>query len=263
MGTGSFSKQIIDQSSRYYDYNSINDGYDKILKNYSNNTNIASLHAIIRGIPIIYGIKNITSIILSYKYNHRLDSKWTFNKYHDESNTSYYVSRDDFTSILRMSFICNHIFDIVPEIVNQITDLLDSGKPLLISKESWLDKISKVHNYDFDKVSNIQGYNNLVKYDELCNYLANTLLPSVDKNDSNLSLQFKAVVQGIVDSSINDALFNLLSKQDSNLHNIKGLLKHLKIQDLEMINKHIDSEVLSARKIEKLISQSAPNSYRK
>jgi len=271
MGTGSFSKHIIDISSRYYDYNIINDGYDKILNNYNNSKDhperrgIASLHAIIRGIPIIFGIKNTTSIIISYKYIHRLDSKWIFNKYQtNESNTSYYVSREDFISILRMSFICNHIFDIVPEIVDDINELLDNGIPLLISKESWLEKISKVHNYDFDKVSNIQGFANLVKFDELCNHLATTLLPSVDKNNNNSS-QFKAIVQGIVDSSINDALFNLLSQQDTSMNKLReNLLKNLNIKDLEMINKHIETEVLSARKIEKLISsQSAPNSYRK
>ena len=163
-----------------------------------------------------------------------------------------------------MSFICNHIFDLVPEIINDINDLLNNGKSLLISKDLWLEKVSNYHNYDLEKVSLIQGYNNLVKFDELCNYLAITLLPNIDNNNNNQStLHFKAIVQDIVNTSINDALFNLVSNNDSNLKNIKGLLKNLKIEDLEMINKHIDSEVLSARKIEKLISQSAPNTYRK
>ena len=164
-----------------------------------------------------------------------------------------------------MSFICNHIFDLVPEIINDINDLLDNGKPLLISKDLWLEKVSKYHNYDLEKVSYIQGYNNLVKFDELCNYLATTLLPNIDNNNNinQSTSHFKAIVQDIVNTSINDALFNLVSNNDSNLKNIKGLLKNLKIQDLEMINKHIDSEVSSARKVEKIMTQSAPNTYRK
>jgi len=304
MGTGSFSKQIVDTSTRYYDINIINDAYDKILSDYNNSSStIATLHSIVRGIPIIFGIKNTIAIIIAYKYHHKLgihhlytattstttlspyhyhyyhhtitsitninpnvDNKWIYNNYiNDNNNTSYYVNRDDFILILRMSFICNHIFDLVPEIINNINDLLNNGKPLLISKDLWLEKVSKYHNYDLEKVSYIQGYNNLVKFDELCNHLATTLLPNIDNNNINnqSTLHFKAIVQDIVNTSINDALFNLVSNNDSNLKNIKGLLKNLKIEDLEMINKHIDSEVLSARKIEKLITQSAPNTYRK
>jgi len=122
-----------------------------------------------------------------------------------------------------------------------------------------------IHGYDFDKLSNVQGYNNLVKFDELCNQLANNLLPSIDKGSLNpYTLEMKAMVQGLVSSSINDAMFNLLSKGDSNLQNVKELLKNLKIQELEIVNKHIDSEVLSARKRDQIFqTQSAPNSYRK
>jgi hypothetical protein len=99
----------------------------------------------------------------------------------------------------------------------------------------------------------------------LCNQLANNLLPSIDKGSLNpYTLEMKAMVQGLVSSSINDAMFNLLSKGDSNLQNVKELLKNLKIQELEIVNKHIDSEVLSARKRDQIFqTQSAPNSYRK
>jgi hypothetical protein len=73
MGTGSFSKQIVDTSTRYYDINIINDAYDKILSDYNNSSStIATLHSIVRGIPIIFGIKNTIAIIIAYKYHHKL-----------------------------------------------------------------------------------------------------------------------------------------------------------------------------------------------
>lgn len=266
MGVGSFSKNIIDVSTQYYDYNIINNAYNKILKDYNNkNSNIATLHSILLGIPIIFGLKNKISIIIAYKYYHKLDNKWIYSQYeNDENNTSYYVNKNDFILVLRMAFIINHIFDIVPEIINNINDLLDQGKPLLISKESWLSKVSNTHNYDFDKVAIIQGYNNLVKFDVLCDYLATTLLPNVNIiNDNSNNNQLKDVVQDIVDTSINDAIYNLIHKRDN--RNIKKLLKNLTLTEVELLNKHIDSEVLSARRIEKRIieSQSAPNTMRK
>ena len=73
MGTGSFSKQIIDNSSKFYDFNIINEGYDRILCDYCNNNNtVATLHSILRGIPIMFGVKSSTAIIIAYKYIHKL-----------------------------------------------------------------------------------------------------------------------------------------------------------------------------------------------
>ena len=114
-------------------------------------------------------------------------------------------------------------------------------------------------------MSNSQGYNNLIKFDELCNQVADNLLPPIDRSSlTRIPSETRALICGLVSSSINDAMFNLLSKRDDNLQNVKHLLKNLKIHELEIINKHIDSEVSSARKNDQYrTSQSTPNTIRK